>query len=105
MGKIPSLERLESERRQKWIRGQEQSIRADAKRLGVKNPDRKNLWKLLDDVHKKQDELKYPALKRRAERLGVRTSFLGIPRGYTDLFLACVHEEDRQLLARQLGYK
>jgi len=91
-------------KRERWIRSQETRIRAEARALGVKDPDGKNLWDVLGRLNDARDELSRPELEARAKALGVRThNWFGGKRWFTDLSLAVYDAEERKRLSREMG--
>ena len=106
MSKCPSLSQLTAEKNKRWILDQESRIRAEARTMGVRNPDGKDVWALLGRVQDARDEKKRPELEGRAEKLGIRTNgFFGFgKRDYLSLWWEVHNEEERQRLCRQMGY-
>lgn len=105
MASCPSLTELIIERNEREIRQKEPRLRAEARAMGVENPEDKDLWALLRRINRAHDEKRRPEVEARAERLGVPIKgFFGGKREVWEISYDCYREEDRQHLCRQLGY-
>ncbi len=115
MSDCPSWTQLLNERNQRDIKRMEPTLRSDARRLGITNPDDPDLWALLKRLNDWRDEQRRPEVEARAKRVGVpvtetrRTGFLGrrkveVPREVWRISLDAYHEEDRRRMCRELGY-
>ncbi len=76
------------------------SLLERARSYGLEVDPEMDIWRLVTKVHREDDRRELPALQERAQSLGVRTHWLGIPRGNTSLALACYAAEDLATLKR-----